>query len=618
MLQLKNVTLQRGSKILLEQASLTINLGEKVGLVGANGAGKTSLFKLIVKQLEPDQGEVDLTNNLKIAEIAQEIPHGTQTASDYVLAGDAELAMIQAQLHQAEINEDGHRIAQLHNRLAEIDGYSAPSRAAKILIGLGFAQHELNLPVNAFSGGWRMRLNLARVLLAPSDLLLLDEPTNHLDLEAIFWLETWLKDLKQTVLIISHDRAFLDNVVSRIVFVIDQQLKSYTGDYSSFEEQYAQELENQQAAFERQQKKIAHLQSFVDRFRAKASKAKQAQSRMKMIERMDKVAAVHERNPFHFSFKPAPSAGNPILSLNQANIGYGEKIILKNVSLSLRPGDRLGLLGLNGAGKSTLVKVLAGELQPQGEMTVNPKIKIAYFAQHQLEQLRLNESAFWHLRDLDPSIPEKEARQFLGGFNFREERVFEPIKHFSGGEKARLALALLVWQQPNLLLLDEPSNHLDMEMRQALTSALELYDGALVLITHDRYLLQSLVDEFYLVADGHVNPFAGDLKNYQQWITERTNNVEHLKNPSGKTKSESTTMSKPSTSKLKKDLAKFEQQLAVAQERLYEIESNLNDANLYQTDMAVRLNNLQQEYQAVKQRIEVLETQILDVLEQLT
>ncbi|MSP53421.1 MAG: ATP-binding cassette domain-containing protein [Gammaproteobacteria bacterium] len=617
MLQLKNLTLQRGSKILLEHSSLSINMGEKVGLVGANGAGKTSLFKLILRQLEPDHGEVDLTNNLRIAEIAQEIPHGSQTATDHVLGGDAELATIQAQLELAEMSEDGHRIAQLHNRLAEIDGYSAPSRAAKILIGLGFAQDELTLPVDAFSGGWRMRLNLARVLLAPSDLLLLDEPTNHLDLEAIFWLETWLKDLKQTVIIISHDREFLDNVVSRIVFVIDQQLKSYTGDYSSFEEQYAQELENQHAAFEKQQKKIAHLQSFVDRFRAKASKAKQAQSRMKMIARMDKVAAVHERNPFHFSFKPAPSAGNPILSLDQANIGYGEKIILKNVSLSLRPGDRLGLLGLNGAGKSTLVKVLSGELKPQGKMTVSSKIKIAYFAQHQLEQLTLNESAFWHLRDLDPNVSEKEARQFLGAFNFRDERVFEPIKYFSGGEKARLALALLVWQQPNLLLLDEPSNHLDMEMRQALTSALELYDGALVLITHDRYLLQSLVDEFYLVTDGSVKPFAGDLKNYQQWITERTNNVECLQNSSGKIKSGSAAVSKPSNSKLEKDLTKFEQQLAVTQQRLHEIESNLNNPNLYQTDAAVCLANLQQEYQGVKQQIEVLETRILDLLEQL-
>jgi ATP-binding cassette subfamily F protein 3 len=593
-------------------------MGEKVGLVGANGAGKSSLFKLILKQLEPDQGEVDLTNNLKIAEIAQEIPHGTQTAIDYVLAGDAELALIQDKLTQAEASHDGMQIAQLHNRLAEIDGYSAPSRAAKILIGLGFQQHELNLPVNAFSGGWRMRLNLARVLLTPSDLLLLDEPTNHLDLEAIFWLENWLEELKQTVIIISHDRSFLDNVVSRIVFVIDQQLKSYTGDYSSFEEQYAQELENQHAAFEKQQKKIAHLQSFVDRFRAKASKAKQAQSRMKMIERMDKVAAVHERNPFNFSFKPAPAAGNPILSLDNADIGYGEKIILKNVSLSLRPGDRLGLLGLNGAGKSTLVKVLAGELQPQGTMTVNPKINIAYFAQHQLEQLHLDESAFWHLRQLDSSIPEKDGRQFLGSFNFRDDRVFEPIKHFSGGEKARLALALLVWQQPNLLLLDEPSNHLDMEMRQALTSALELYDGALVLITHDRYLLQSLVDEFYLVADGTVKPFAGDLKTYQQWLAEREQNVESPKVKTEKLKSELATSPKANKARLEKELAKFEQQLAFVQQRLQAIELDLNKPDLYQTDMALQLANLQQEYQVVKQQIEILETQILCLLDQLT
>ena len=531
MLQLKQVTLIRGQKKLLEQTSLLINSGEKVGIVGSNGVGKSSLFKLIKTEIECDHGECDLTNGTCIAEIRQEIPSGSQAAIEYVLSGDVELADIYAQLHLAEQTEDGLKIAELHHRLAEIDGYSAESRAAKILLGLGFQQAELKSPIDDFSGGWRMRLNLARVLMQPSDLLLLDEPTNHLDLEAIFWLENWLRDLKQTILIISHDREFLDHVIQRIVLLKDGKLNSFTGNYSKFEEQYALQLEHQQAGFLKQQRQIKHLQSFVDRFRYKASKAKQAQSRVKMLDRMEKVEAVQLSNPFNFSFKPAPLAGNPLITLRKMDIAYDAEPVLQQVNLSIHPGDRLAFIGPNGAGKSTLIKALAQKLAVIGEGVFNPKIKIGYFTQHQLESLRLDESPMWHLQHLDRSIIERDARQFLGGFNFQNDRVFEPVRHFSGGEKARLALALLVWQQPNLLLLDEPSNHLDLEMREALANALQIYDGALILITHDRYLLKSLANEFYLVADRRVQPFSGDLDDYQQSHTSHPSNFYKLHSP---------------------------------------------------------------------------------------
>lgn len=516
MLQLKNVTLYQGKKCLLDNASFTLYAGEKIGVVGSNGVGKTSLFKLITGKLETDKGECEMPSDIRIAEICQEVPYGDQTAMEHVLAGDAILASIFSDLTKAEAADDGMAIADCHLRLAECDGYSAESKAAKIMLGLGFTQADLKRHVTDFSGGWRMRLNLAQVLMTPSDLLLLDEPTNHLDLEAIFWLENWLKQMKCTLLIISHDREFLDNVIEKIIFIKDLVIHSFSGNYSFYEEQYALLLEQQQATYLKQQRQLAHLTSFVDRFRAKASKAKQAQSRLKMIDRIDKVSAVHLSNPFNFQFKEPDKAGNPMITLRKVNIGYDDTTILSKVSISIRPGDRLALLGKNGAGKSTLVKALAQLNTVEGSAVYHPKVKIGYFTQHQIEALSLKESAFWHVQDLAPRLAEREIRQYLGSFMFNNERIFEPVGNFSGGEKSRLALALLVWQRPNVLLLDEPSNHLDLEMRQALMFALQNFEGALILVAHDQYLLKNLTDEYYLIQNGTVQAFTGDLEDYQK------------------------------------------------------------------------------------------------------
>ncbi len=518
MIQLKQVTLRRGIKTLLEDANLLIHTGDKVGFVGLNGTGKSSLFELLRGELESDSGEVSFAKQVVMAQIRQEIPTGDQSIIDYVLLGDAQLAEIKQQIIRAEQHNNGTHLATLYQCYADLEGYSAESRAAKLLIGLGFSQEQLQSPIDDFSGGWRMRLNLARLLIAPADVLLLDEPTNHLDLEAIIWLEQWLHDLPQTLLIISHDREFLDNVVNQIVHFDNTQLKSYTGNYSRFEKQYADNLVIQAKTYANQQQKIAHLQHYVDRFRAKATKAKQAQSRLKMIERMERVAPVHIASPFYFTFKQSPNVSNPMLRIDKVNIGYDDRTILTDVSLSLYSGDRIALLGPNGSGKSTFIKVLADKLVAKGKVVRSNKVVVGYFTQHQVENLRLNESALWHLKNLDAMIQEKEARSYLGGFNFQGDRVFEPVSNFSGGEKARLALALLVWQQPNLLLLDEPSNHLDLEMREALSQALLSYDGALVLITHDRYLIKTLVNDLYLVANGTVQPFDNDVDGYQNWL----------------------------------------------------------------------------------------------------
>lgn len=614
MLQLKNITLYRGQKCLLADADLTINNNEKVGIVGSNGVGKSSLFKLFQGKLEADKGECSLPTGLRIAEIKQEEPQTTDSALHYVLAGDTELASISKEIALAEAQHDGIKISEYHQKLAAIDGYSAESRAAKILNGLGFNHADHKRPVNDFSGGWRMRLNLAQVLMTPCDLLLLDEPTNHLDLEAIFWLETWLSEISTTALIISHDRDFLDNVVNRIVYVTQQKLLSFGGNYSKFEETYALQLEHQNAAYIKQQKQINHSMQFVERFRYKATKARQAQSRLKLIERMEKVAPIHLANPFNFCFKPAPEAGNPMITLRKTNIGYGEKIILKNVSLSIHPGDRIAFIGPNGTGKSTLIKAIAGELAIDGESLFNPKIRIGYFTQHQVDSLNLTQHAVWHIQHIDRNVTENMARQFLGGFNFNDDRVFEPVSHFSGGEKARLALALLVWQQPNLLLLDEPSNHLDMEMRQALMSSLQNYDGALILIAHDRYLLNSLVDEFYLLNGGQVQPFEGTLKDYQQWFAERPKEIK--KEP----KNTAIIQKKSSLSPThwQKQFDKKEIELAKQLALLMTLESKLADHTLYQDPTRVdEVRRYQSDLSTLKTKINTLEEDMLLIMEQL-
>ncbi|MEI2644689.1 MAG: ATP-binding cassette domain-containing protein [Candidatus Competibacter sp.] len=522
MLTLRQLSLQRGGKPLFDNTSLTVYPGWKVGLIGANGSGKSSLFALLLDELHQDSGDLDRPPRWVVAHVAQETPALTVPALEYVLDGDAELRRIERELHAAEAAHDGARQADCHARFEAIDGYSARARAGKLMNGLGFAPDRLERPAAEFSGGWRVRLNLARALMCRSDLLLLDEPTNHLDLDAVLWLEQWLRAYPGTLLIISHDRDVLDNVVDRIAHIDQCRITLYAGNYAAFEEQRAARLALQQAAYEKQQREIAHLESFITRFRAKATKARQAQSRIKALERMERIAAAHVDSPFEFQFAEPGRLPNPLLAVEKVAAGYGERRVLEQVKLALHPGTRLGLLGPNGAGKSTLIKLLAGVLPPlSGRIETGQGLAIGYFAQHQLEQLRPDWSALRHLQQLGDRATEQQLRDFIGGFGFNGDRALEPVAPFSGGEKARLALALLVWQRPNLLLLDEPTNHLDLDMRHALTLALQDYQGALIVVSHDRHLLRTVTDEFLLVADGRAQPFDGDLDDYRDWINER-------------------------------------------------------------------------------------------------
>ena len=522
MLTLRQLSLQRGGKPLFDNTSLTVYPGWKVGLIGANGSGKSSLFALLLDELHQDSGDLDRPPRWVVAHVAQETPALTVPALEYVLDGDAELRRIERELHAAEAAHDGARQADCHARFEAIDGYSARARAGKLMNGLGFAPDRLERPAAEFSGGWRVRLNLARALMCRSDLLLLDEPTNHLDLDAVLWLEQWLRAYPGTLLIISHDRDVLDNVVDRIAHIDQCRITLYAGNYAAFEEQRAARLALQQAAYEKQQREIAHLESFITRFRAKATKARQAQSRIKALERMERIAAAHVDSPFEFQFAEPGRLPNPLLAVEKVAAGYGERRVLEQVKLTLHPGTRLGLLGPNGAGKSTLIKLLAGVLPPlSGRIETGQGFAIGYFAQHQLEQLRPDWIALRHLQQLGDRATEQQLRDFIGGFGFNGDRALEPVAPFSGGEKARLALALLVWQRPNLLLLDEPTNHLDLDMRHALTLALQDYQGALIVVSHDRHLLRTVTDEFLLVADGRAQPFDGDLDDYRDWINER-------------------------------------------------------------------------------------------------
>ncbi|MEN8216210.1 MAG: ATP-binding cassette domain-containing protein [Pseudomonadota bacterium] len=526
MITLRNLSLQRGTKILFNQINLTINAAQKVGFIGANGCGKSSLFALLRQQLHQDEGEVELPPKLTIAHVAQETPAVSTPAIEYVLDGDQELREIEASLVAAQQTDDGMREASLHAQFEAIDGYTARTRAAQLLHGLGFTVTEK--PVNEFSGGWRMRLNLARALMCRSDLLLLDEPTNHLDLDAVLWFEQWLKRYPGTLLLISHDREFLDNVVDTIAHIEQQQINLYTGNYDAFERQRATKLALQQAAYQKQQREVAHIHSFVERFRYKATKAKQAQSRLKALARMENIAPAHVDSQFHFSFQVPLKTPNQLIDLDQVSIGYTETAILEKVTLRIAAGSRLGLLGPNGAGKSTLIKLLAGQLEhQQGECTLGDGLQIGYFAQHQLEQLSDEETPLQHLQHLDAKATEQSLRDFLGGFGFVGDMALAPVAPFSGGEKARLALALLIWQRPNVLLLDEPTNHLDLEMRHALTLALQDYAGALLIVSHDRHLLRTTTDQLLLVAEGRVKAFEGDLSDYRQWLLERRAKQNH-------------------------------------------------------------------------------------------
>jgi len=522
MLRIANLTLSRGVRRLLEDASLTVHVGHKVGLVGANGCGKSSLFAGIRGELLPDAGAIDMPAAWTIAHVAQETPAVDLPALEFVLDGDTELREIETALAAAEQDHAhaGEALADLHHRFDDIGGYSSRARAATLLAGLGFPEARHGDPVTSFSGGWRMRLNLAQALMCRSDLLLLDEPTNHLDLDAVLWLEDWLAKYPGTLLLITHDRDFLDGVVDTIVHVHARKLTSYTGNYAQFELERAQQLALQQASYAKQQRQVAHLHSFIDRFRAKATKAKQAQSRIKALERMELIAAAHVDSPFEFTFAPVDTAARQLVLLEHANLGYdGRPPVLAHVDWGILAGERIGLLGPNGAGKSTLLKTIAGTLAPlSGKRLSAQNLRLGYFAQHQVEQLREDESPLWHLRQTEPDAREQELRDFLGGFDFRGDMATSATGRFSGGEKARLTLALIVRQRPNLLLLDEPTNHLDIEMREALTEALQDFGGSLIVVAHDRHLLRATTDALWLVADGAITPFDGDLDDYREWV----------------------------------------------------------------------------------------------------
>ncbi|HSI25496.1 MAG TPA: ATP-binding cassette domain-containing protein, partial [Methylotenera sp.] len=469
MIQFKNLSLTRGIKILLEAATFQLHPGHKVGLIGVNGAGKSSLFALLRGELQPEKGDLEIPPSWVIAHVAQETPSLGLPALEFTLDGDEELRLVESALATAEANHEGEKIAELHHRLSDIEGYSAKARASALLDGLGFSQADLARPVSDFSGGWRVRLNLARALMCRSDLLLLDEPTNHLDLDAVIWLEGWLREYRGTLLMISHDRDFLDAVIDNVLHIEQQTITLYRGGYSDFERQRAEKLALQQAMFEKQQRKVAHLHSYIDRFRVQATKARQAQSRIKALERMEMISAAHVDSQFSFEFRAPLAAPDPLLVLDDVDAGYADKTILNKVALAIRPGERIGLLGKNGAGKSTLIKLLAKELKPlSGKRVEGKDLNIGYFAQHQLEQLRLHESPLQHMLRLDPNTREQEHLNYLGGFDFKGDMARSSIENFSGGEKSRLALALLIWTRPNLLLLDEPTNHLDLEMRHAL------------------------------------------------------------------------------------------------------------------------------------------------------
>lgn len=522
MLQLNQLSIRRGTELLFSNATFNIHRGHKVGITGANGTGKSSLFALLRGELGADEGDASFPADWQLAHVAQQTPQDERAAIEYVLDGDAEFRDIEQKITAATSEEDGEALGLLHEQFDHIGGYQAESRAARLLHGLGFASEQVNHSVNSFSGGWRMRLNLAKALMCRSDLLLLDEPTNHLDLDAVIWLESWLQTYQGTLLLISHDRDFLDRVCQHIAHIEQQKMTLYTGNYSEFEKIRAARLATQQTEFEKQQREVAHIQQYIDRFRAKATKAKQAQSRIKALQRMEMIAPAHVDSPFHFAFREAQKYPNPLLKLEQVSLGYDDKTILKNIVLTLNPGDRIGLLGPNGAGKSTLIKALADALRPQqGSVHSAQDLKIGYFAQHQVEQLHPEHTPLEHLQQLDRNASEQQLRNYLGGFGFSNDKALAKTRPFSGGEKARLALALIVYQRPNLLLLDEPTNHLDIEMRQALAQALQEFNGAMLIVSHDRHLLRVSCDSLWIVMDCKVAEFKESLDDYPKWLAAR-------------------------------------------------------------------------------------------------
>ena len=626
MLQLDNLSLRRGPRLLFEGASFQVHPGQKVGVTGANGTGKSSLFSLILNELHADVGDLRYPRDWLIASVAQQTPADERAAIEYVLDGDTELRAVEKSLAEAETEDDGDRLAVLHGRFEAIDGYTAGSRAAQLLHGLGFSTQDAARPVNDFSGGWRMRLNLARALMCRSDLLLLDEPTNHLDLDAVIWLEDWLRSYPGTLLLISHDRDFLDSVTSHIAHFERQRITLYSGNYSAFERLRAQRLANQQAAYQKQQREILHIRSYVDRFRAKARKARQAQSRLKALQRMEQIAPAHVDSPFHFSLRAAEKNPDPLLRLDGVSAAYADTTIISQVKLSLSPGDRIGLLGPNGAGKSTLIKLLAGVLPVQQGLRETAKdLKVGYFAQHKLDSLQVNRSPLEHLQQLDPPAREQELRDYLGGFGFSSDQALMPSGPFSGGEKSRLVLALLVYQRPNLLLLDEPTNHLDLEMRQALALALQNFAGAMVLVSHDRHLLRVTSDRLVLVHDGRVDDFPLSLDEYPQWLAEQsrrgrvsqrecsTANSAAARKKKRRLQAEQRKQLQP----LRDKVSDAETALEILHARQSELERSLAEPGLYNEENKVRMKALLLEKAEVDRQCENAESEWLEVSEQL-
>ena len=619
MLSFTNLALRRGLNLLFEDASFVIHHDKKVGLIGANGAGKTSLFKMITGELDVEEGYLDYPQDLRISYLAQEVPSTDEVAVQYVLEGDKQLIEIQEKIKLAEANEQFEALGELHAIFNSMDGYAALSKAEQLMIGLGFTQEDLTKSVKDFSGGWRVRLNLARTLMQPSDLLLLDEPTNHLDLDAIVWLADWIKSFKGALILISHDREFLDECVNTIAHIHRQAIELYTGNYSQFEEVKALRLAEQAATFKKQQREIAHMQDFVRRFKAKATKARQAQSRVKALERMEVIAPAHVDSPFHFSIPQADKISDPLLTLDEATLGYSEPVLQK-INLSLHPGDRIGLLGPNGAGKSTLMKSLVGAISLlDGHKFEGGNLKVGYFSQHQVDDLDLSKTAYQCIHQLDTDKTEQQVRTYLGGYDFKNDKVKDPIKLFSGGEKARLALAIIAYQKPNLLLMDEPTNHLDMEMRQALTMALQSFGGAILLISHDRHLLANNVDQFLLVEDGGLNEFDGDLHDYSLRILKNLNKAQPGK--SKKKDSPTEGANKKAEQKiirqLKAEVMAAEKRLKRLQGKITEVEAVLQSPDTYDGDFQEDLHDLIRNQSELKSEIEEVEQVWLNLSEQL-
>ena len=622
MIILRDIALRRGSKLLLQDANVTIQPGQRLALIGANGCGKSSLFSLLLGELIADAGDIEGMNRLRLSHMAQEIHATSLPAGEYVWRGDGQLAHKRDALLRLEAAEDFDGAAIVHNELEEIDGYSADRRAERLLQGLGFAEDAATRPVSDFSGGWRIRLNLARALMTPSDILLLDEPTNHLDLDATLWLQQWLQQYPGTLLMISHDRDFIDATCERILHIEQQQLQTYKGNYSDFERQRAERLANQQASYEKQQRRISQIDDFVRRFRYKATKAKQAQSRLKELERMQTLAPAHLDSPFDFSFEPPQRSSDPLLRLDEAVLGYGATPVISKVDIQLRPGSRYGLLGRNGAGKSTLLKSLIGELPLlAGQRQTGEHCSIGYFDQQQLEALDLQASPALHIQRLSPGAREQEILNFLGGFNFRGDAATSAIAPFSGGEKARLALAMVVWQRPNLLVLDEPTNHLDLDMRHALEIALQAYEGALILVSHDRHLLRNTVDELLLVHDGRVETYAEDLEGYERWILSSYRQVERGEPPatdsSRKEKRQSAAAQRQKLRPLQKNIDKTEAEMNAVEAEQADVQTRLSDTDLYTEGRKRDLAELMQKEAELKVRATELEESWLEQQEAL-